>query len=251
MEPRPLKFIVQACVGAHLSGSPDLVVSGVTTDSRQAQAGDLFVALRGERFDGHDFLEDVAAGGAAAIMVEQNKMPARLPNCAVIGVGDTRKALGQMAAAYRKEFRTPLVAVCGSNGKTTTKELVASVLRQKFKTLWSEASFNNDIGVPLTLLKLESGHQAARAGSRHQSSRRTGAADAHDPTQRQASSPTSAASIWNFSATWRAWPGRKAGSRNCYPRTECSLSTATTNGPWQIIRRTSAAVVRVGFLARQ
>src|SRR6202041_1460656 len=79
----------------------------------------------------------------------------------VIAVDNTRQGLGRLAARYRADFDLPVIAVGGSNGKTSTKELVASVLRQKFKTLWSEASFNNDIGVPLTLLNLESSHQAA------------------------------------------------------------------------------------------
>ena len=87
----------------------------------------------------------------------------------MIAVEDTRKALGQLAAAYRQILRLPVVAVGGSNGKTTAKELIASVLRQKLATLWSEASFNNDIGVPLTLLRLEKSHQAAvlEAGTNH------------------------------------------------------------------------------------
>ena len=87
----------------------------------------------------------------------------------MIAVEDTRKALGRLAAQYRKDFALPVVAVGGSNGKTTTKELVASVLRQKLTTLRSEASFNNDIGVPLTLLRLEQSHQAAvlEAGTNH------------------------------------------------------------------------------------
>ena len=81
----------------------------------------------------------------------------------------SRAALGKLAAAYRREFDLPVIAVGGSNGKTTTKELIASVLRQKLATLWSEASFNNDIGVPLTLLRLEKSHQAAvlEAGTNH------------------------------------------------------------------------------------
>ncbi len=87
----------------------------------------------------------------------------------MIAVEDTRKALGQLAARYREDFALSLVAVSGSNGKTTTKDLIASVLRQKVATLWSEASFNNDIGVPLTLLRLEKSHQAAvlEAGTNH------------------------------------------------------------------------------------
>ena len=141
----------------------------VCTDSRQAQAGDLFFALAGGRFDGHDFLDEVARKGAVAVVVERSRKPAKLPDCAVITVDGTRAALGRLAAAYRKDFTLPVVAVAGSNGKTTTKELIASVLRQKLATLWSEASFNNDIGVPLTLLRLEKAHQAAvlEAGTNH------------------------------------------------------------------------------------
>ena len=87
----------------------------------------------------------------------------------VLVVDDARAALGRLAAAYRREFDLPVIAVGGSNGKTTAKELIASVLRQKLATLWSEASFNNDIGVPLTLLRLEKSHQAAvlEAGTNH------------------------------------------------------------------------------------
>ena len=103
------------------------------------------------------------------VVVERNKVPAPLPECAVLVVDDARVALGQLAAAYRREFDLPVIAVGGSNGKTTTKELIASVLRQKLATVWSEASFNNDIGVPLTLLRLEKSHQAAvlEAGTNH------------------------------------------------------------------------------------
>ena len=90
-------------------------------------------------------------------------------NCAVLAVDDVRTALGKFAAVYRRDFDLPVVAVGGSNGKTTVKELIASVLKQKLATLWSEASFNNDIGVPLTLLRLETSHQAAvlEAGTNH------------------------------------------------------------------------------------
>src|SRR5208337_3764202 len=90
-------------------------------------------------------------------------------NCALLAVDDVRAALGKFAAAYRKDFALPVICVGGSNGKTTVKELIASVLKQKLATLWSEASFNNDIGVPLTLLRLEKSHQAAvlEAGTNH------------------------------------------------------------------------------------
>lgn len=161
MDPRPLKFIAAGCAGELLQGSPEVTVTRVCTDSRQAQAGDLFIALRGERFDGHEFVADVAGKGVAAVVVERGKNCAPLPGCAVIAVDDTRAALGRLAAAHRAEFNLPVLVVGGSNGKTTTKDLIASVLGQSFNTLSSEASFNNDIGVPLTLLRLEQTHQAA------------------------------------------------------------------------------------------
>lgn len=164
-----MKFAAEACAATLRRGSGEIPIRRVCTDSRQAQAGDLFFAIQGERFDGHDFLNEVAARGVAAIVVEQKKAPVPLPECAVLTVDDTRAALGRLAAAYRQEFDLPVIAVGGSNGKTTVKELMASVLRQKLATLWSEASFNNDIGVPLTLLRLEKTHQAAvlEAGTNH------------------------------------------------------------------------------------
>jgi UDP-N-acetylmuramoyl-tripeptide--D-alanyl-D-alanine ligase len=169
MEARSLRFVAAACAGEQLNGSPDTRVNRVCTDSRQAQAGDVFFALTGGRFDGHDFLRQVAEKGADAVVVERKRVPTGWSGCAMIAVENTRKALGQVASKYREDFVVPLVAVGGSNGKTTTKELVASVLRQKLATLWSEASFNNDIGVPLTLLRLEKSHQAAvlEAGTNH------------------------------------------------------------------------------------
>ena len=170
MEPRSLKFIAEACAADVRRGSVKTLVKNVCTDSRQAKPGDLFFAIKGEKFDGHDFLNEVGAKGAAAVVVpEKGKIPAQLPDCAVLVVKDTRAALGQLAAAYRKEFDLPVVCVGGSNGKTTVKDLIASALRQTLATLWSEASFNNDIGVPLTLLRLEKSHQAAvlEAGTNH------------------------------------------------------------------------------------
>jgi len=169
MEARSLRFIATACAGELLSGLPEACAQRACTDSRRVQAGDLFFALPGGRFDGHDFLRQAAEKGALAVVVERMRLPQDWSWCAMIAVEDTRKALGKLASAYREDFALPLVAVGGSNGKTTTKELAASVLRQKFATLWSEASFNNDIGVPLTLLRLEKSHQAAvlEAGTNH------------------------------------------------------------------------------------
>jgi len=104
---------------------------------------------------------EAARKGAVAVVMARTKLQGGFNGCAVIAVEETRKALGDLAAAYRRDFSLPMAAVAGSNGKTTTKELAASVLRQKFAVLWSEASFNNDIGVPLTLLNLENSHGVA------------------------------------------------------------------------------------------
>ncbi len=168
MEPRSLQFIATACHGELVSGSVQSQLARVCTDSRQLQAGDLFFALSGERFDGHDFLPEVVKR-AGAVVVQRGRAPGAAGGCGVIAVADPRQALGALATEYRKDFTLPLVAVAGSNGKTGTKELIAAVLRQKLQTLWSEASFNNDIGVPVTLLKLERKHQAGvlEAGTNH------------------------------------------------------------------------------------
>ncbi|MCI0745458.1 MAG: UDP-N-acetylmuramoyl-tripeptide--D-alanyl-D-alanine ligase [Verrucomicrobia subdivision 3 bacterium] len=167
MEPRSLEFVAQACAGELIGGGPDILVMRVSTDSRKICAGDLFVAIKGERFDGHEYIREVAAKGAAAAVVERGRVfRSALP---AIAVADTRKALGLLAARYRKDFQIRVIAVGGSNGKTTTKELIAAVLRQRYEIAWSEASFNNDIGVPLTLLSIESKHEAAvvEVGTNH------------------------------------------------------------------------------------
>jgi UDP-N-acetylmuramoyl-tripeptide--D-alanyl-D-alanine ligase len=169
VETRSLKFVAEACDAEIRRGAGGTLMKNVCTDSRQAQAGDLFFAIKGERFDGHDFLNEVAAKDVATVVVETKKISAQLPECAVLVVDDARIAFGKFAATYRKDFSLPIIAVGGSNGKTTTKELLASVLSQKLATVWSKASFNNDIGVPLTLLRLEKSHQAAvlEVGTNH------------------------------------------------------------------------------------
>jgi UDP-N-acetylmuramoyl-tripeptide--D-alanyl-D-alanine ligase len=171
VDERSLKFVAEACGAEIKSGAAETKIKNVCTDSRRAKPGDVFFAIKGEKFDGHDFIADVATKGAAAIVAQASrlcdakkltgKMPVPLPGCAVLAVDDVRVAFGKLAAAYRNDFSPAVIAIGGSNGKTTTKELLASVLRQKFSTLASEASFNNDIGVPATLLRLEKSHQAA------------------------------------------------------------------------------------------
>lgn len=161
--------MVNACLGERLRGTPEALVRRICTDSRAVQVEDLFIALKGERFDGHSFLAQVASKRITGALVDRTKVPEPLPPCGLIAVPDTRTAFGQMAAHYRRDFELPVVAVAGSNGKTTTKEILATVLRQKFKTLSSPASFNNDIGVPTTLFELSREHQIAvlEFGSNH------------------------------------------------------------------------------------
>ncbi len=142
----------------------------VCTDSRAAQPGDVFFALKGERFDGHAYLAEVARKGALSLIVGPAALPADLPpGITVIRVDEPRRALGRLAARYRQDFDLPVVCVGGSNGKTTTKDLIGAVLGQLGPVVASEDSFNNDIGVPLTLLRLDRSHRAAvlEAGTNH------------------------------------------------------------------------------------
>ncbi len=169
MEERDIQWVEQATLGILRPGGPVGTVRGVTTDSRAAGPGQVFVALRGDRFDGHDFLGAVVEAGVKAVVVGPG-WESRVPDgCAVVTVGDPKKALGRMAAVYRSEFGLPVVAVAGSNGKTTSKEMLGAVLETRGPVLRSEASFNNDIGVPLTLMRLELRHWAAvlEAGTNH------------------------------------------------------------------------------------
>lgn len=137
----------------------------VSTDSRTLEPGALFVALRGERFDGHEFLGAVRERGAAAVMIDETGAREHVTDgLPAIVVGDTRKALGALAARWRARFDIPLVAVAGSNGKTTVKEMIAAILGAHHGTdavLATAGNFNNDIGLPLTLLRLREEHAAA------------------------------------------------------------------------------------------
>ena len=136
----------------------DPVVTGVTKDSRTAGKGDLFIALKGERFDAHDFVKQVADAGAAAAMVER-QVDADIPQ---VIVKDVRLALGDLAREHCKKFKAVKIAVTGSTGKTTTRDMTASVLAAHFKNvLKTQGNFNNDIGLPFTVLELEDKHEAA------------------------------------------------------------------------------------------
>ncbi|MBI2308759.1 MAG: UDP-N-acetylmuramoyl-tripeptide--D-alanyl-D-alanine ligase [Rhodocyclales bacterium] len=142
----------------------DAEFSAVSTDSRAIRAGDLFVALRGERFDAHDFIGAVASEGAVGAVIAADAVDAlKGVDLPLIVVADTRLALGELAAHWRAGFELPLIAVTGSNGKTTTKEMIASILAAAFgdEVLATQGNLNNDIGLPLTLLQLRAHHRAA------------------------------------------------------------------------------------------
>ena len=156
-----------------LAGDPSPSVKrrirGISTDSRSIRRGDLFVALRGERFDGHQFVPDVLAKGATGAIVHDSyrwdskhaKAIDSRHEPFLFGVEDPLFAYQQLATHHRSRFGIPVVAVTGSNGKTTTKDMVASVLAQRWRTLKTEGNYNNRIGVPHTLFRLTARHQAA------------------------------------------------------------------------------------------
>lgn len=145
--------ILEATNGELLAGSIGAGVKGVSTDSRTVRRGELFLALRGEKYDGHNFTDQALAAGASALIVEEKKdFPSGV---AVIQVTNTLLALGKLAAYHRQRFPARVIGVTGSNGKTTTKEMIGALLGQKFKVLKSAMNYNNEIGLPLTLLKME------------------------------------------------------------------------------------------------
>lgn len=151
---------------ARLIGAGATPIDAVSTDTRAVGAGDLFFALKGERFDAHDFLAQAAARGAVAAVVSDAARgeAAAAAGMPVLVVDDTRRALGALASAWRQGFDTPLAAVTGSNGKTTVKEMIAAIFSAavgESRRLATRGNLNNDIGVPLTLLRLDAGHRLA------------------------------------------------------------------------------------------
>lgn len=140
--------------------------TGVSTDSRSLQKGEVFVAIRGGTFDGHNFITKAVECGACAVIADQrwaeaNPIMLSSLNAPRVIVENTVHALGRLALAYRRRFRLPVLAIAGSNGKTTTKDMITAVLRSKYKVLGTEGNLNNDIGVPQTLFRLERKHQIA------------------------------------------------------------------------------------------
>ncbi len=156
MKPTLLKNLIEWSGAKSFGADETALITDVCTDSRKITPGCLFVALKGERFDGHSFLQQAFESGAAAVMGE---IP--FEGGPYLQVKDTSQALLDLAAGYRSQFPIPIVAITGSVGKTTTKEMVAGVLSQKYCCLKTEGNFNNEIGVPLTLFRLEDCHEIA------------------------------------------------------------------------------------------
>ncbi len=135
--------------------------AGVSTDTRTLKAGEVFFALRGESLDGHEFVGKAFSRGAVCAVVEQGINLDAFSGKSIIVVDDTTKALGKLASVYRRKFDIPVIAVAGSNGKTTTKEMISAVLRTQLNVLSTQGNLNNHIGVPLTLFRLEQRHDIA------------------------------------------------------------------------------------------
>ena len=151
------KVILEVTGGEARGALPAAELTAVTTDSRTIAPGCLFAAIPGERVDGHDFIPQAAQMGASCVLCERF-VEADIPQ---ITVPDTQAALRAIAAWYRGRFDIPFIGVTGSVGKTTAKEMIASVLSARYDTLKTEKNFNNDLGVPLTLFRLREEHQAA------------------------------------------------------------------------------------------
>ncbi len=162
--------ILKATQGRLISGRQDTRIRGISIDSRTIKPGECFIAIKGDNFDGHDFVAEVVRKGAKTIVVQGTGFPSPAlgagrvqgtEKASVIAVKDTIRALGDLARFQREKFNIPVVAVTGSNGKTTTKEMLAWVLSRKFKVLKNEGTKNNQIGLPMTLLKLNANFEIA------------------------------------------------------------------------------------------
>lgn len=154
--------ILSATGGDLMAGKKETCFAGVSIDSRSVAADELFWGIKGDRFDGNDFRDDAFSKGVTGFVTDNGYVPdGKRDDLTLIKVPSSLKALQELAAYNRKKHTVPLVAVTGSNGKTTTKEIIASILKQRFEVLKNEGNLNNQIGVPLTLLKLHGDHEVA------------------------------------------------------------------------------------------
>ncbi|MGE5633003.1 MAG: UDP-N-acetylmuramoyl-tripeptide--D-alanyl-D-alanine ligase [Caulobacteraceae bacterium] len=158
MEGLSIGEIASVCGGILKHSGKSFSVRGISTDSRKVNKGDMFIALKGESFDGHDYIDKAIECGAALVVSQKPLERAGVP---YILVKDTLKALQDIARYYKKRFTIPFIAVTGSSGKTTTKDMIAAVLSRKYKVLKTEGNLNNAIGLPLTLMKLDYSHEIA------------------------------------------------------------------------------------------
>ena len=222
-------------VGGLLTGA-NASFGEVSSDSRTLEAGSLFVALRGPNFDGSEFTAAAAARGAVGALVER-AMPVALPQ---IVVPDALVALQQLAQAWRAEFRLPVVAVAGSNGKTTAKEMTAAILARGGPCLATRGNLNNHIGVPLTLLRLAAVHRSAVIEMGARTASATLPSWSSSLGRPSGSSRMRAPSISNFSATWMAWPrvrvkwspvSMRRPWRSSMPMTRTHLTGAASRAP--------------------
>ncbi|MGQ3686164.1 MAG: UDP-N-acetylmuramoyl-tripeptide--D-alanyl-D-alanine ligase [Candidatus Loosdrechtia sp.] len=161
MKTLSLEEVVKAVSGNLISANGRIpVINGISTDSRNMKTGDLFFALKGKQYNGHQFVPQAIHAGAAAVVVsEENKSELKNKDCPVIRVSDTITALGDLAKYYRQKLDTKIIGITGSTGKTTTKEMAYHLLSHFGHTVRSQKSFNNFIGVPLTLFEIENNHR--------------------------------------------------------------------------------------------
>uniref|UniRef100_UPI0025DDC5D7 Mur ligase family protein n=1 Tax=Butyrivibrio sp. TaxID=28121 RepID=UPI0025DDC5D7 len=162
MENITLKQIIEATNGTLITPdiSEDTVIRRVISDNRKAQAGDLFIAIVGEKMDGHAFVNSALKAGAVGAVVSKEPEE-KVPGKFYVLVPDTLLAVGDLASYYRMQFHIPVIAVTGSVGKTTMKDMIASVLSQKYKVIATEGNYNNNIGVPRTLFRIDSTTEVA------------------------------------------------------------------------------------------
>ncbi len=159
-----VKDVLTAVKGKLLSGNPDEILTGLSTDTRKIKKGELFLAIKGGKYDGHSFILDAVAKGAGAVLVQEGGITNanfKLPDISFISVSDSIKAFGDIGNFHRSRFSIPVIGVTGSNGKTTVKEMTSAILSKKLNTLKSFGTENNNIGVPLTLMRLTSEHGIA------------------------------------------------------------------------------------------
>jgi UDP-N-acetylmuramoyl-tripeptide--D-alanyl-D-alanine ligase len=157
-----LKDVLKATAGTLVSGAQEFLFYGISTDSRLISKGNLFIALKGENFDGHDFVMRALTQGAAGVLVHDEEKINQIPKdktFVIIKVTDTLTALGDLAHEWRKKFPIPVIGLTGSSGKTTTKEMIAAIISRKKNILKTEGNLNNLIGVPQTIFRLTSKHE--------------------------------------------------------------------------------------------